>query len=1195
MAVTTVVTLGISFIILLFKSNEGNADDILGCGGFVKSHVALDFSKIEIGLYTKEGSLKEKTECAPTNGYYFLPLYEKGDYILKVHPPAGWSFEPSQVSLVIDGTTDQCSTGQDINFVFNGFGITGKVITAGQKQGPRGINVQLVNEKGEVRNTVTAAGGDFYFTPVIPGKYTLKASHSRWKLEPSQAVVQVTEGNTALPVGVLAVKGYDVRGSVTSFGASLSGLHILLYSKENNQQLRVEGCKTALLQGVPDSPICYSITDNNGEFSFGLVPAGNYKLLALSSSPGQASISYNVKPESVAFSVQHDSIFIKNAFEVHGFTVIGTVVKSIGGVGLPKARVLLNQKAIGNTDANGKFTLPHLQPGTYTIAFQHEQCEVEPVQLTVSASGARAPVAAAARWRVCGVVAPSGARRINIKGDRGGAPLTVHVPPEGEGKWCTFLPPGTYSANVDLTEQEQRDGLQFYPLSHKISVGNGPVEGISFSQLKGTVSGRVRCIRDTDCVALPIRLRALSQDGAYVGRPRDTTAKDGEYKFAEIAAGSAEVSVGGARLCWRERSHNVPVAGDLVQAPDFVHTGYLLRLRASHAIQVEYSGPEGITGTLSVPEGASEQCVPKAGTYTLTPKSCHKFSPPSAQANTLESESETPTTVYFMAVAHEVTVRVLSPIAATDLKFIIDSEGHSATPVGPLKPKPHPDGGYVYEHTMYMADGEVALVSCSSSTLLLEPQQPQQVWGRGSCQASALTLRARPALTLAGELAPPVAGALLTLTADGIKQTYTTTEDGKYSFGPLDATKKYTVTAELESYVFSEPDDKGVITARKLAEITVQLLDRADKTPLQGGLVSVSGGSYRRTAVTDAAGRLRFTALAPDRYYVKPNMKEYRFHPPHTIVPLPDGEARHLDLTGERVAWSCFGRVVSLGGVGWAGAAVAAVPKPGSPATCISEEATAEPNGAFRIRGLLPDCVYAIQLKESNVPELMGLKLAKAPPALEVKNNKDIENVILIAVQPRQLTDGSVLIHAAPSHYKLLRLTLATEKAPHTHLFAAKLDPPGGQDNPGVMLVLPRLAADNATYVLQLESSLSKATHSYDDTVIYFESDGNYKSFDIEFNPKVKSSEQELRQTSFLVIPFLGLLALAYLQRDWLLARVTSFATGLGTGGGAAGRSGGQGRGGGVARPDVLDAASIDHIVSAVNAAGKRVSKKKAQ
>lgn len=145
-----------------------------------KPDILKQIRKITYFSYTKSGILKEKTECAPTNGYYFLPLYEKGDYILQVHPPPGWSFEPSKVKLGVDGVTDPCSTGTDINFTFSGFGITGKVVTAGQTQGPSGVSIQLVSESGEVRETTTSAGGDFHFTPVIPGKYTVKASHPRY-------------------------------------------------------------------------------------------------------------------------------------------------------------------------------------------------------------------------------------------------------------------------------------------------------------------------------------------------------------------------------------------------------------------------------------------------------------------------------------------------------------------------------------------------------------------------------------------------------------------------------------------------------------------------------------------------------------------------------------------------------------------------------------------------------------------------------------------------------------------------------------------------------------------------------------------------------------------------------------------------------------------------------------------------------
>ena len=47
---------------------------------------------LQVKLYTKQGSLKYQTDCAPINGYYMIPVYDKGDYILKVEPPPGWTF-----------------------------------------------------------------------------------------------------------------------------------------------------------------------------------------------------------------------------------------------------------------------------------------------------------------------------------------------------------------------------------------------------------------------------------------------------------------------------------------------------------------------------------------------------------------------------------------------------------------------------------------------------------------------------------------------------------------------------------------------------------------------------------------------------------------------------------------------------------------------------------------------------------------------------------------------------------------------------------------------------------------------------------------------------------------------------------------------------------------------------------------------
>lgn len=65
---------------------------------------------------------------------------------------------------------------------------------------------------------------------------------------------------------------------------------------------------------------------------------------------------------------------------------------------------------------------------------------------------------------------------------------------------------------------------RFYPLTQKVSVGNAPVEGITFSQLKGKLSGKIQCKEAGACVNIPVTLRPLSADGGYVGQPMSTVA-----------------------------------------------------------------------------------------------------------------------------------------------------------------------------------------------------------------------------------------------------------------------------------------------------------------------------------------------------------------------------------------------------------------------------------------------------------------------------------------------------------------------------------------------------------------------------------------------------------------------------------------------------------------------------------------------
>lgn len=77
--------------------------------------------------YTKQGTLKESSDCAPTNGYYFIPLSDNGEYTLSIDPPPGWYFDPKEVPIAFNGVNDPCSRATDINFNFQGFAVSGKV------------------------------------------------------------------------------------------------------------------------------------------------------------------------------------------------------------------------------------------------------------------------------------------------------------------------------------------------------------------------------------------------------------------------------------------------------------------------------------------------------------------------------------------------------------------------------------------------------------------------------------------------------------------------------------------------------------------------------------------------------------------------------------------------------------------------------------------------------------------------------------------------------------------------------------------------------------------------------------------------------------------------------------------------------------------------------------------------------------
>nr|XP_031847877.1 nodal modulator 3 [Nomia melanderi] len=1114
-----------------------NTQDILGCGGFLKSHAHIDFAKVQIKLYTKAGSLKDSTECAPNNGYYFLPLYDKGEYVLKVDPPRGWSFDPMEVLLHVDGTSDACSQGKDINFTFKGFGITGKVAALGSDYGPKGVTVALYKEDNEqvpAETTLTADGGTFYFTPIQPGRYILVASHPIWAMEKNTVTVTVREGNTELPDGSLVVFGYDVSGRVTSEEEPVSGVTFILFGNGS-----AKNCTTTAISKELQSrnPICHVVSDRNGKFVFPIVSPGEYKLVPYYAG-GQTK--FDVQPSELNFKVDHSSVVLRLGFKVTGFTVYGFVRTAIDGDPLPGAKIFLSQKEVATSDANGKYVLDNMKAGQYSLKAETDDMLFIEKSVKISPSSSELAVLTPSAYKVCGKVTLSAKgtlhhRRVSAQNTAASFHKEIETDPT-TGEFCVYLSPDKYQLSVIVSNEERDKGLQFFPLQQTIDVSTRPVADVNFLQLKATLSGTVKCLSGTDCSQASVTLKVL--DGVTI---KTIQSKDGEYRFSDVLPGHYEVLIDNDVFCWENPSYRISVTSERAEVPAFVQTGFSVTFISSHDTTVGYSEPGDATKlTLVLNKGNTKHCVSKPGVYSFTTKGCHVYERTSYRWDT---NSLSPILLHSTEHSHRGSIQSTSSL--NGVKVNIESAGDIIT-LGPLKPVKE-EHLYKYEFEFKAKTDNVYTITPLSNILLFNPPS-LKVLAVNDCQNDVASFIGELGKIIAGKIVPPLEGVTVQVFGNddtSPMHTLVTEKDGTYSVGPLDGKIDYRITAEKDGFVITGPDTSGVFLAHKLAEIIVQVSDQADNTSLQGVLLSLSGGqSYRKNSVTGEEGKLIFNSLSPGEYYLRPMMKEYRFDPPSKMIKVTEGATVKVKLYGKRVAFSAYGSVTSLNGKPEAGLLMEVQGQ--GECSNLQEEATTEENGNFRIRGLQPRCTYVFRLKPN--AEVNAHIHHTSPDSIPVQISEDIHGLRLIAFHPISRTDVSVhVVSVQPEHYRTLKVKLCREDMPDSPIHTSKLEGQqlskiGSNYNAGFLVHLPPLQADGKKYFVQLESSLPQTMHKYRTVPFYFEANSSFKHVKLTFNAERKIDQSEMNQTSVIALPFIMLIAFAFLNREkiwtWLNASI---------------------------------------------------------
>ncbi|XP_061085827.1 BOS complex subunit NOMO1 [Conger conger] len=1140
------------------------ADDIVvGCGGFVKSEVEINYSLIEIKLYTKQGSLKYQTDCAPINGYFMIPLYDKGDFILKIEPPLGWSFEPTSVDLRVDGQTDICTKGEDINFVFTGFSVLGQVLSKGQLLGPAGVEVNLrrAGAEASLQTVLTQPGGKYTFFKVLPGNYDITAAHASWTLEKSSTTVHVFNSNAPAAVP-LVVGGYDVSGEVRSDGDPMKEVTFLLFSATVNQE-DITGCSTAPVEGslsVEDSLayLCSVLSREDGTFTFPSLASGEYTVIPFYRGE---RITFDVAPSRMEFKVEHNSLKLEPIFRVMGFSVTGRVLNSPEGDGVPDATVTLNNQIKVLTKEDGSFRLENMTAGTYTIRTQKELMFFEPITVKIAPNTPQLPDIITAGFSVCGQISitrlPEGMKQQG----RYRVTLTPHgldkavgrtTDSDPQGAFCFQARPGDYSIQVSIPEAEVKAGLALQPQSLDVSLVDRPLSDVHFTQFMASVSGKVTCL--VACGDLTVTLQSVNRQGERRSAQLLEKAESLTFSFDNVLPGKYKVSISHEEWCWKNKSVEVEVLDADVLTVEFRQTGYMLRCSLSHAITLEFfqddSMPENV-GIYNLSKGVNRFCLSKPGVYKVTPRSCHQF-----EQDYYTYDTSAPSILTLTAVRHHMT-GLITTDKILDVTVTIKSsiESEPALVLGPLRSQEEQRqeqqlqeielrrqererrgeeegresppvleraeellGPFHYEFSYWARAGEKVTVTPSSKELLFYPPEVEATITGDGCPGRLVDIAGRAGLFLEGQVSPELEGVEISISERGAATpliTVATNENGAYSVGPLHSDLQYDISASKEGFVLTPVEGtQGDFKAFALAGVTFEI-KAEDGQALSGVLLSLSGGQFRSNLLTQETGLLTFNNLSPGQYYFKPMMKEFRFEPASQMIEVEEGQTLSIAITGYKTAYSCYGAVLSLSGDAEQGVSVEAVGQ--GECSLYSEDTVTDEEGRFRLRGLLPGCLYLVQLRAEGNDHI-----ERALPqhrSVEVRNS-DIEGVNIIAFRQINQFDLSGNVITSPEHLPTLWVKLYKSD---------NLDNPINTVSLGQSLFFhfTPLLRDGLSYVLMLDSTLSRTQYDFSLPQVSFTATGYHKHVTLTFNPARKVPDQDVAQGSYIALPLTLLLLLA--------------------------------------------------------------------
>jgi len=479
------------------------------------------------------------------------------------------------------------STNYYVDVVFNRQNSSSNI--SGNISGPGGAGATVSLTGASAATTTADASGNYSFTGLANGSYTVAVSNSGFTFTPASQSATI---NGASVTGLnFSTVTYSISGTISGAGG-------------NAATVNLTGASAATVTA-----------DASGNYSFTGLANGAY-VVAVSKT------GFTFIPASQPATINSANVSGLN-FSTATFSISGT----ISGTGGSAATVNLTGAATATVtaDTSGNYSFTGLNNGAYTVTPSKAGFAFTPTSQPATVNGANITAlnfssAVATTFSISGTISGPGgnAATVNLTGAS-----TATVTADASGNYSfTGLNNGAYTVTPSKT------GFTYSPASQPATINNANVTALSFSTVTYTISGTISGAGGNAAT--------VNLTGAATATV--TADASGNYTFTGLVNGAYTVTPSKTGFTYTPASQPATINGANVTGLNFSTVTYSISGTISgtggNAATVKLSGAASATVTASA-TGTFTFSNLASGTYTVTASKTGYIFTPASQTVTV--------------------------------------------------------------------------------------------------------------------------------------------------------------------------------------------------------------------------------------------------------------------------------------------------------------------------------------------------------------------------------------------------------------------------------------------------------------------------------------------------------------------------------------------------------------------------------